>query len=799
MKRRLGLVLAVLLPWAARSAPEVPSERIAEALASRPAADDTFVKTECARAAAGAWVAAGTVVGRTVFEEDFSDRSAAMARWRFDRGASLGADGRGGVAARIVPQAATYAQFTLAEDRWLQVDVDHPLAVLWEARTPQGGLPPSLRLDYYDAGRRHLRAHQMLSAVDPTELGVFHRNGFFVTPDMPRRTAFLRLQFNHAKTDLAREAGEIARVRVVDLTALSAAALKAREKVRRIRREAGDRVLVYADDNLTSCYPVLPQGETVPGEPCERLRLRECPGEKTRASVVLWSAVDRGDVTVRISDLTGERGTIPAAAVSVKVVKSHYQANGAPYSNVALDLDQVLVPELLLNDENLVVADHVRRRNYLRCCHAGRTWHADVNADFDHPFDKVRLDESRLPIRDADSLRPFRLEAGLSRQLALRVSVPDAAAAGRYEGRLDFISAGRSVAALRLSLDVLPFRLPAAAETAYDSAKRYTMGLYVWTSMSGDGRGSMSTTDRSRTQTLGVYRLLRDNGVTTPTFIWPNDEVVFDERRFREHLGVAREAGFRDELYLGWSGAIGNAHDAESLGAMQARLRAVMKTAREYGFGQVYFYGFDEAVGERLVSQLTAWRAARATGAKTFVSGYAGEIEKVMRELDLCVWNSEPERANPADWHALGHRLWKYGTPQTGPEIPDLFRRNYGLLLWSQGFDGGNTYCETTLGLAWNDLYQLQRNQVETKKRALCYRSESVVYPTLDGAVETLALTGLESAIKDVRYVTKLRQLLRERPDPDTEAWLAGLDFKTADLAAVRRSFCDRILRLLSR
>ena len=71
-----------------------------------------------------------------------------------------------------------------------------------------------------------------------------------------------------------------------------------------------------------------------------------------------------------------------------------------------------------------------------------------------------------------------------------------------------------------------------------------------------------------------------------------------------------------------------------------------------------------------------------------------------------------------------------------------------------------------------------------------------MVYPTADGVVETLALTGLESAIKDVRIMTKLRQLIRERRDEAAEKWMASIDYRLAEPMDIRREAIDHILRM---
>lgn len=145
---------------------------------------------------------------------------------------------------------------------------------------------------------------------------------------------------------------------------------------------------------------------------------------------------------------------------------------------------------------------------------------------------------------------------------------------------------------------------------------------------------------------MNEWRMLVDYGVTDPAFIWPND-ILFDDAKFRRYLKCAREAGFPGKvLHLGSSGNVGNDTDPEKLRAKQAELTRAMAVAREFGFEDVYFYGLDEAKGKQLLSQIPAWKA---------------------------------------DWHSKGARIWKYNTPQSGPEDPGLFRRNYGVGIWKRG------------------------------------------------------------------------------------------------------------------
>ena len=317
----------------------------------------------------------------------------------------------------------------------------------------------------------------------------------------------------------------------------------------------------------------------------------------------------------------------------------------------------------------------------------------------------------------------------------------------------------------------------------------------VWAKPYGDGKTAYySGPARSREQCLNEWKTLVDYGITDPAFIWSNEDIYNDDN-FRKLLALAREAGFPGKtLHLGSSGNLGNDTEPEKLAALQARLKRAMSVAKEYGFDEVFFYGFDEAKGDRLVSQIPAWRAAHEVGAKVMVSGYTQHFKLVGDYLDLIVYADEPGSANPADWHAKGARLWKYNTPQAGPEDPNIFRRNYGLDIWKRGFDGANTYCDLSAN-CWNDVSAMQKMKRE-KKTGSAYRGLSMMFPTVDGVIGTTELAGLESAIKDVRIMTKFLQLLRAKPCPAAQMWFDGIKTDTDDLVKIRREAIDWILKL---
>lgn len=783
---------------------QVSKTEVSRALNSKPRSDSVVIRNRLGERLMATWVSDGMIPGTVLFHDDFALGSFQQ-NW-VDDYAQKGmikvvADNRGGKCLFIPSRSNDFNCVGLRMDRLVSVNPLHPIAILWEARQPRSHTP-YVQVRFFDADKKDIGGeYQFRSNVDPTQPTLFCRNAHLVSANMPAKTRYLRIIFLHCPKQTDETPGEIAQVRVVDLSPGVERMMRASDAVVGERRLASDTdVLVYCDDNLTRSYPILPMSPFVPGRSGDVLSLRECRGEKTRATVVLWSKTTYPDVTVSCSDLCcgigGLGGRIPALSLSAKIVKAHYQAEGAPNGFIALSDRQVLVPELLLNDDSLVIADHDHLRNLVKFQQGGLSWYVDINSRYDIPWN-YDIPAEKMPIFDAATLQPFDLIAGENKQIALRVEVPAKAKPGKYTGDIAFFSRGHRIANLPIAVEVLPFDLPSAAETVYDSSREFTMGLYVWATPRGGDVAYISPAVRSRAQCLLEWKTLADNGVSHPAFIWPGD-IVFNDACFRDYLSLAREAGFKGRtLYLAASGQIGNDTDRSKLKCKQRELVRAMSVAKEYGFDEVYFYGFDEAQGERLVSQIPAWKAAHEVGAKVMVSGYTSHYKLVGDCLDLCIYAGEAWSANPSDWHRNGAKIWKYNTPQAGPEDPNIFRRNYGLDIWFRGYDGACTYSDMGASTVWNDIAGVQRmksqGRIGSSYRGLCF-----VYPTADGVIETLALTGLESAIKDVRYLAKFRETLRHHPDASAQEWYDGLKPETDDLVEVRKQAVDWILKLQS-
>jgi len=553
---------------------------------------------------------------------------------------------------------------------------------------------------------------------------------------------------------------------------------------------AAERVLVYRITPVTSTM-VLPYSTDLPGEIAAKIVLRACAGEYEPASLVLWAPEAVTGLLVTTGDLKGPGGTIPASNVEAKWVKCWFQAGSAPHGIGQDRTHKVLVPELLLNDDTLVKVDLEEQHNTLRLSFPEDTIYVPIDDPADVPWGwRAKLGE--YPVRDAAGLLPLDLPAGENRQVWVRVHVPPDAKPGRYEGAVTLSAGPRKLGQVALSVEVLPFALE-APKTHYDLAQDFTGSLYYWGELDPTGAGSIGFKVKSEAQFRAELRHMFEHGIVAPMMIWSPEIVYGNEPLFRKMLGIMRETGMSGrDLHFGDSGMIGAPTEPAALEALKANVAKTIRLAREYGFPEVYFYGLDEATGDRLAAQRTAWQAVHEAGGKVVVSGYRGQLEAVGDLLDLFNWAGPLDPGQPPEWHKRRHLIWNYANPQTPVEDPAVYRRNYGLLLWKTDYDGACTYCYMdSSGSPWNDF------------DCDSYRDHNVAYPTVNGVVETLALEGFREGMDDVKYATVLRLAIERAIKSGTaearvraaEAgkWLEGIDPKTVDLDATRQEMVRRI------
>ncbi|MDD2710366.1 MAG: LamG domain-containing protein [Verrucomicrobiae bacterium] len=536
-----------------------------------------------------------------------------------------------------------------------------------------------------------------------------------------------------------------------------------------------------------SSQKVLPDGSAIAGEISETVRFIACPGETEPASFAIYARTDLHRLRVEASDLTGDGGTIPARQIDIKGVKCWYQGGTAWKAWQGYDKRRILVPELLLNDDSLVKVDHENKDNYLKLKRGDAETYLKISVPSDSVENKKELRVLSIkdyPVSDSPVFLPLDIPANATKQFWLTIKVPDNAKPGWYSGKLKIAAGENLEQRLDVVLRILPFKL---------APYPLTSSIFYRGKLDQDyPEGSISSEYKSEKQMRAEFADLLAHGVTNPT--------VMQSFENRELLGrmlqLRAEAGLDNRCLYYVGGLTGNASSADGLRVLKEKVQTVRAFFKRYGVEDVYFYGMDEARGEKLRSQREAWMAVHEAGGKVFVAGAKDMNFPIMGDLqDLFICAYYPSKREAADWHSVGHKIWCYANPQGGVENPEIYRRNYGLLLWKYDYDGACLYAyQAAMRNIWNDFdWPL-------------YRDEVFAYPTIEGIIDTIAWEGYREGIDDMRYLRVLQQEIETSTKlQDAEGrqlaaaandFLGGLDVENRSLDTIRLEIIDYILRL---
>ena len=180
---------------------------------------------------------------------------------------------------------------------------------------------------------------------------------------------------------------------------------------------------------------------------------------------------------------------------------------------------------------------------------------------------------------------------------------------------------------------------------------------------------------------------------------------------------------------------------------------------------------------------------------KNYQDGINGKWTTVGDLKDLHVNAFELSTADSDKSHEVaGHKIFSYANPMVGAENPEIYRRNYGLLLWKYGYDGVMNYAyHVSCGFIWNDFDHST------------YRDFNFTYPTTNGVIDTIAWEGFREGVDDTRYMTTLEKAITEAPESaaknDAIAFVNSLKetdrLQFDDLTDIRNEIISHILNLI--
>jgi hypothetical protein len=471
--------------------------------------------------------------------------------------------------------------------------------------------------------------------------------------------------------------------------------------------------------------------------------LTAAPGEYEDASFILSNGPGiTAGINLTAPALTGSNGTIPASAVDIKYVKVWEQAINLADEETYQDTQMWSpVPELLLNNDSLVISNLTNQTNWLWMHNA--TWAGYKRVckatDFVAPFDYT--------FNDAPTLQPLTLRPQENRQVWVTVHVPSGQNQGTYTGTIPIMQGTNRIGNMTLTVTVLKFQLaPSPMINGF-----YYNG-YLTTTPANDDQ--LDTYKSSTTYAADMADMAR-HGILSPTIIQDSTDPLYVTA-----LQIRKQAGINNSLLFTTNDITVRA-STSSINSQVTAFRNELAESAPYGVNKIAVYGIDEGTDAVLSAERADAKLLQSNGTITWGSynNYAKNNVFSIASGFLNYVNlvGQPDALNPPlynltfaqQWHGAGGKILQYDNPQGGIENVSIYRQNYGFRLWNAGYDGVMdwTYQCAYSGFAWNDWDTIDSQN---------YRKEMMTYPTTTGPVDTIQFEGLREGIDDIRYAQTL-------------------------------------------
>lgn len=483
-----------------------------------------------------------------------------------------------------------------------------------------------------------------------------------------------------------------------------------------------ENIIIYPWNPISNLQ-LLPTTYPLPVAPGNSISINACPGEFEPASFVIRSLKDLSDINISLTNLVDDDGNIiDSNRLDISLVKVWYQAGS---NSIHQEDVRLLTPELLLHDDSLVKIDTTTQKNYLK-----------LKVNESSEYIEISSSTSKLPegviIEDSKTLLPFGLNRNTNKQIYITAHIPEDAKSGLYKGIISISNAGKKLDTVKIEVNVLPFQL----ETPIVDYGLYYRGMLtkkVITSIGADYK----TSDQYRIE----LNDMKDHGVLYPTLYQSRDDLAL----FKRYIEIRDEVGLpKDKIYVLATNA-GNSDDPIKLKALEMRIRKWVEILKTYGYEEIFIYGIDEATGDKLLSQRKAWETVHKAGAKIIAATSVGSADLVGDILDLAVTSAGFNVQEIQKWKTHKTLVFSYANPQVGVENPEIYRKNYGLGLVCNGYNGAMNYAYQD---GFNDIW----NDFDHDK----YRDHVFAYPTSNGVIRTIAWEGFREGVDDVRYFSTL-------------------------------------------
>ena len=524
---------------------------------------------------------------------------------------------------------------------------------------------------------------------------------------------------------------------------------------------------------------------------------------------------DMSKVGLVPSDLKGPGGAvIPADEIDLKVVKYWWRPHDSWDTDRFGDVSKLaLMPVMLLHDDTLATRDDEKQVNFVRADYPT----GPVYLNMRERGRETHFNYALEPVHDAPKLLPLDLRKGEWRELFLILHVPASATPGEYSGTLAVSENGKSCGSLGIRLTVHPFALP-RPRTHYDTREPYVS--YWMGSPSLDGLlAEGHRLDRAEMKLRAIYRNMAEHNAINLSGVGDLKVDSTDDYALRTLLIARQEGMCANPMINGsaWDSSHrfvcvpgGTAKDLLEPEEEPELYKKSLAIHRDFvtkqsaimdkylGHHNCYYSSPDECGYGTVRRSYGYMNLVHELGGLCWTDyGYADKIGVIDDINDV---PASIDHRVAWGWHHCGAKCVTYAGTFTGPECPDVWRRNKGTRFWYGDFDGQHEYDFFDGGAnRWNDFVRYGR-----------YCQFGIVYWTQDGLVSTLAWEANREGLDDVRYFSLLR--LRafaalKSSDPETRrlgraalVWQdAGDPELEPDLDKLRAKNVEWILKLIAK
>ena len=527
--------------------------------------------------------------------------------------------------------------------------------------------------------------------------------------------------------------------------------------------KAPDKAFVHYAVPPMSNVQRLPDVYPFDGEAGGPVRIFAAKGEYEPGSFLVYPLRDLGKVSFTLTPFKTKDGkTFPADKLDLKLVKVWYQNRNAWYSYFG-DTGFKLVPELLVNDEDLIRVDTEKQTNYARLTDKdGSVTEKWINPPrkMDGRFFRFRdPPNSFLPMkadfRDAKTLQPVLLEEGSFKNFFLTAHVTKDVPEGIYKGAVKLTDkSGKALGEIPVALRVLPFELPKPM-CYFNPEREYLTASYnfqIEAIMKYNG-GDRELAEKQ------FEAALRDQVEHGQTVYW----LYGDLPEISLKLDIMKRVGMRTDHLI-----CSTIHEADKA-IMEADAKRLAKWFDQKIGHHDIFLGFgDEPGAWWLVRERPLFEAYQREGFKFIIAGCDMVFSKAGYIYNWHNINKDPSDSSTTTlWNQLGNAniAW-YARMHVGPENPAFNRMEYGMAPYLAGYSATCNYAHF-LG-PYND-------------DTTTYRPMVFCYGIYDGVLDTIQWEGYREGIDDIRYATLMTSLARQA------AKSKDINIKYAGLKALQR------------